>query len=295
MGKVVVFMSRNKNRIFDREVRQSLVDQAIQLRKSGSTYAAIAQTIGVHTSTVCQWCKSYAAENSDEAQSEKSCPKPDLEQTSHPKQDRGGLKRAARELSRQRMIEAAIQLLIENGTEKTTLKDIGEKAGYSRGLANSQFSGKDKLFREVVRFAYRRWLEALRPMVKGRRGLDALLASTECVCHFIENATDTFIAMYMLWFESIGSRSEGMEELRAIHRAARSDIRRWVDQGIAAGEIRADVEPDRFAEQHTAFIYGIVYQWLVNMSDVDPRTAFTSYVKNMKRLIATDPGSAGTE
>lgn len=288
-------MGKNKNRIFDREVRQSLVDQAIELRKSGSTYAAIAQIIGVHTSTVCQWCKRHEGEGCDETQFVKSCLKPRLKQASPPKQDRGGLKRAARELSRQRMIEAAIQLLIEHGTEKTTLKDIGEKAGYSRGLANSVFSTKDKLFREVVRFAYQCWLEALRPMVKGRRGLDALLASTECVCHFIENATDTFRAMYMLWFESIGSRSEGMEELRTIHRAARSDIRRWVDQGIAAGEIRPDIESDRFAEQHTAFIYGIVYQWLVSMSDVDPRIAFISYVNNMKRLIVTDQGSIRNE
>ncbi|MEJ2533610.1 MAG: TetR family transcriptional regulator, partial [Halioglobus sp.] len=39
-------------------------------------------------------------------------------------------------LSDQRMFEAAIRLINERGTQKTTLKDIGELAGYSRGMAN---------------------------------------------------------------------------------------------------------------------------------------------------------------
>ena len=36
-------------------------------------------------------------------------------------------------LSDQRMFEVAIELVNERGTAKTTLKDIGEGAGYSRG------------------------------------------------------------------------------------------------------------------------------------------------------------------
>ena len=35
-------------------------------------------------------------------------------------------------LSDQKMFEAAIKLFIEKGTQKTTLKEIGEMAGYSR-------------------------------------------------------------------------------------------------------------------------------------------------------------------
>ena len=43
-------------------------------------------------------------------------------------------------LSDQKMFEVAIDLVNERGTAKTTLKDIGEQAGYSRGLARNQFS-----------------------------------------------------------------------------------------------------------------------------------------------------------
>ena len=52
-------------------------------------------------------------------------------------------------LSDQRMFEVAIELVNERGTAKTTLKDIGEGAGYSRGLASYRFGSKDGLWMEL--------------------------------------------------------------------------------------------------------------------------------------------------
>ena len=52
-------------------------------------------------------------------------------------------------LSDQKMFEVAIELVNERGTAKTTLKDIGEGAGYSRGLASYRFGSKDGLWMEL--------------------------------------------------------------------------------------------------------------------------------------------------
>ncbi len=38
-------------------------------------------------------------------------------------------------ISDKAMIDACIELILEHGTDKTTLQAIGEKAGYSLGLA----------------------------------------------------------------------------------------------------------------------------------------------------------------
>ena len=45
-------------------------------------------------------------------------------------------------LSDARMFESAKQILVEKGTHNTTLKEIGERAGYSRGLASNRFGSK---------------------------------------------------------------------------------------------------------------------------------------------------------
>ena len=55
------------------------------------------------------------------------------------------------DLSDRRMLEAAVQLICDRGPDRTTLKDVGEKAGYSRGLAGYRFGSKPGLFEFVVR------------------------------------------------------------------------------------------------------------------------------------------------
>ena len=60
-------------------------------------------------------------------------------------------------LSDQLMLEAAIKLINERGTQKTTLKEIGELAGYSRGLANYRFGSKDGLLQELFSRFDDRW------------------------------------------------------------------------------------------------------------------------------------------
>ena len=54
-------------------------------------------------------------------------------------------------ISDRAMLDAAIELVLEFGTEKTTLAMIGERAGYSRGLATYRFGSKTGLFKAVIR------------------------------------------------------------------------------------------------------------------------------------------------
>ena len=60
-------------------------------------------------------------------------------------------------LSDQRMFDAAITLISEHGTQKTTLKEIGELAGYSRGLANYRFGSKEAFLDELFRVFQMLW------------------------------------------------------------------------------------------------------------------------------------------
>jgi AcrR family transcriptional regulator len=61
-------------------------------------------------------------------------------------------------ISDKAMIDAAIELILEHGTDKATLQAIGEKAGYSRGLATYRFGSKAGLYDEVCKSISRRWL-----------------------------------------------------------------------------------------------------------------------------------------
>lgn len=189
-------------------------------------------------------------------------------------------------LSDQRMLEAAIKLINERGTQKTTLKDIGELAGYSRGLANYRFGSKDGLLQELFSRFDERWKTHLESYVGSKTGLEAVLAAADALRDFLKVESDYMRAMYTLWYESLGHESEIRNSLAAHHDVYRKDATRWIEKGIAAGEIDPGIDAQQFAVQYCAFIFGLVYQWLVNSDALDLDAIFDDYESNTTKLLS---------
>lgn len=183
-------------------------------------------------------------------------------------------------LSDARMFEAAMHLIVERGTHNTTLKEIGEKAGYSRGLASNRFGSKETLFSHMVRDFNEKWASELRRFVGGNTGLAAVQGALDAVEFFMLNRTMQMQAMYILWFESITSYAVVRRRLAANHIAYRRDTTRWLMQGINDGEVRSDIDPESFAVEFSAFIFGLVYQWLANPTAINLHTVLQHYRQN---------------
>ena len=189
--------------------------------------------------------------------------------------------------SDQAMFEAAIALINERGTQKTTLKEIGERAGYSRGLANYRFGSKDGLMLELFDHFDGRWKSHLNDYVDGHTGIEAINQAANALRDFLKQESDYMRAMYLLWYECLGHQTEMRSNLARHHDLYRKDAQRWVEQGHAAGEIRPEVDAAQFAVQFCAFIFGIVYQWLVNAESLDLDAVFESYQISTIRLLST--------
>jgi AcrR family transcriptional regulator len=183
-------------------------------------------------------------------------------------------------LSDARMLEAAMQLIVERGTHNTTLKDVGERAGYSRGLASNRFGSKEGLFNHMVRDFNEKWAVELRRFVGSNTGLAALEGALEAVEHFLLNQTVKMQSMYILWFESISSYEIVRRRLAANHLAYRRDTERWIRQGIVDGTVRPTIDPACFAVEFNSFIFGVVYQWLANESAINLHSVFQHYRRN---------------
>ncbi|MCC5862700.1 MAG: TetR/AcrR family transcriptional regulator [Gammaproteobacteria bacterium] len=195
---------------------------------------------------------------------------------------RVGLSQAERAaLSDRRMIEAAIELVVERGVEKATLKDIGERAGYSRGLATYRFGSKAGLFRAVIRAVAQRWLGEFTRDVGARSGVTALCACVDSWSRFAKESPLHVRALHILFYQSIGPDSGYRERVAEVLERQRADVAAWVRAGIAAGEIDPAVDPRRQAELFCAFIYGWTYQWLVAPQTVD----FQGVAEDLKRML----------
>ena len=188
-------------------------------------------------------------------------------------------------LSDARMFEAAMHLIVENGTHNTTLKEVGERAGYSRGLASNRFGSKETLFGFLVRDFNETWAAELRRFVGKQTGLAALEGALDAVEFFLLNRTKQMQAMYILWFESISSYPLVRRRLAANHIAYRKDTVRWLAQAISDGEARPGIDPESFAVEFSAFIFGLVYQWLANPSAINLHTLMQHYRENTIRML----------
>jgi AcrR family transcriptional regulator len=183
-------------------------------------------------------------------------------------------------LSDNRMFEAAKELIAERGTHNTTLREVGERAGYSRGLASNRFGSKEGLFSQLVRDFNRRWAEELRRSVGDSTGLPAFNGALDAVEYFLLNRSDEMKALYILWFESMSSHDIVRQRLARNHTAYRDDAERWVREGIAQGTIRPDIDPRCFAVEFASLIFGLIYQWLVDPASVDIHAVFQHYRRN---------------
>lgn len=202
--------------------------------------------------------------------------------------DRPRLTQAERTaLSDARMFEAAMHLIVEHGTHNTTLKEVGEKAGYSRGLASNRFGSKEILFGHLVRDFNEKWAAELRRFVGSNDGLAALSGALDAVEFFLLNRTSQMQAMYILWFESITSYPLVRRRLAANHIAYRRDTARWISQGIAKGEVLPNIDPESFAVEFSAFIFGLVYQWLASPTSINLHTVFQHYRENTLHRLRT--------
>lgn len=188
-------------------------------------------------------------------------------------------------LSDQRMFDAAIRLIIDKGTQKTTLKDIGEMAGYSRGLANYRFGSKDGLLLELFARFDVRWKEHLNNYIGDKKGVAGIKAAADALRDFLKLESDYMRAMYILWYESLGHESEIRSRLADHHRVYREDATAWIRRGIESGEIDKGVNAEQFAVQYCAFIFGTVYQWLVNADALDLDALFDDYKHNVEKLL----------
>ena len=191
-------------------------------------------------------------------------------------------------ISDKAMLEAAIDLILEHGTEKTTLASIGENAGYSRGLATYRFGSKAGLFDEVCKSISRRWLDYLNKDVGDLVGIDAMCAALDSFFRFISESPRDAQVLQILYCGAANPKSEYRQTSANIHQKQQDDVIEWILAGIDDGSVRDNVDPQSVAVQYIAYISGMTYLWLIAPGSIDFRKANDDMKTHLR--ISLEPG-----
>lgn len=173
-----------------------------------------------------------------------------------------------REEAERRLLEAAVRIIGKTGVETFTLADVGEAAGYSRGLPAHYFETKSGLLAAVVRYLVDHYFH--RATFQGRQRIttDDIVAE---VSSFMEVAKKNPIAAKAFMAAMAGSvTNPALSDATQKHNAnVVAKYEEGILNGIKHGEIDSGIRAHSWAIMLVAATRGIVAQWLIYPKKVD--------------------------
>jgi len=159
------------------------------------------------------------------------------------------------------LLKAAEELIAQQGITATSLAQIGERAGYSRGLVNHHFGNKDAL---IARLAGRAqdWFAGRTAETKATSGREAILATIDTYLEISLSGNKSARAFLVLWGASFPADAsiEGLSENDA---RARAGFEEMIVAAQSDGSIHSDIDPKATATIMLGLIRGVAAQSVV--------------------------------
>jgi AcrR family transcriptional regulator len=151
---------------------------------------------------------------------------------------------ARRQATRQKLFDAAVGLIAEQGFSATTVDEIAERAGVAKGTVYYNFASKNGLFEELLRYGVGLLTESLQRAAEGAaaRGgtrVDALDAMIRAGLDFIV-AYPSFTQLYVaeLW----RTNRAWQDTLMTVRQDAVAVVEKVLGEAVAAGELSDEID-----------------------------------------------------
>jgi TetR/AcrR family acrAB operon transcriptional repressor len=158
-----------------------------------------------------------------------------------------------REEAETKILHAAIRLIVDKGYDRFSLAEVGEAAGYSRGLPAHYFGKKEDLLSEVVRYIVDNYRLDTSKTDNVEAGLPTLIARIRAYGQVSgsrgSRALGTLIAEAMF-------RPKLKRTVSALNLQGAKRLEAEIQAGIAAGNVRPDVNVKAQAAVIYAFLRG---------------------------------------
>jgi AcrR family transcriptional regulator len=172
-----------------------------------------------------------------------------------------------RALSDKRMLDAAVKLIARQGSRRTTLAEIGDTAGYTYGLVTNRFGSKAALVKAVTRYVQSRFARRATTVTENLTGIQAIKRLIDAYLSKVDSVGRR--ALLVLVGEAIGPAPEIRADIARADESFRRNLQGHIERGIAAGEIKPELDAVRQAAVLVATLRGISLQSLINPTALD--------------------------
>ena len=160
--------------------------------------------------------------------------------------------------TKKKIVSAAWRLFYEQGYDSTTIDDIVEESGTSRGSFYHYFEGKDALLGTLSEVFDEKYEELLETMSPDMPSFDKLMYLNQELFAMIEN-TISLDLLARLYSTQLVTNSEKhlLDHNRVYYRV----IRRTAAEGQRSGELSQDMTANEIAKIYALCERGLLYDW----------------------------------
>ncbi len=191
-----------------------------------------------------------------------------------------------REQAIRRHLDAALQMVAEKGSIRFTLAEVGEAAGYSRGLAAHYFGNKSGLLRALSEHVHIRFIEQMRLVPASRPGLEALLNVVSVYLSDADTHPAAYRALQVMLTEALVSGSSLRDGMVMVTHLAMRLLEQQIRIGIERGEIRAGLDPAAQAVLILGSLHGVGNLRLMHPKPIGLAAIRDQMVASLRRSLA---------
>ncbi len=178
------------------------------------------------------------------------------------------------EVTKQRLLKAALEVFSRKGYTDTRLEDIAAEAGVTRGAiyhhfgnSSHQFNGKAELYNTLIADAYARMNPLIQEAISGGiNTLDTLKRLMLTTLMFAATDSEFRAINELILFKTaiVPELEEGIQRKTQSTHALVDYVASLVETGIKAKEIRANIEPRDVALALIGLQNGLLSLWLLD-------------------------------
>jgi AcrR family transcriptional regulator len=176
------------------------------------------------------------------------------------------------EESAKRLLDAAIELIAEKGFERTTVAEIGERAGYSRSMVRARYGSKEALLESIFGVELDRRL-----MPVGDRdltGLPWVLTRIDHVARLLDEERELMRAFCVMSMEAGVAISSLRNWYTTWLGAYEAQMAVHLREGQRDGTVRPDLDPETEAAHFVLTGLGLIFRWSLSPDSYDLATQF---------------------
>lgn len=189
-----------------------------------------------------------------------------------------------RATTEEKVLEAAARLIAAHGAQNLSLRDVGQEAGYSRGIVNHHFGTQQALLKALTVRAQ----ETFALPETDSTGLDLLVFTVEKYLDYLAERSPNGQAFLLLWADAVGSEPSLQEIFEERDSSFRQTLAQHVEQGMLEGSIRPDANPQAVAVSVLGMLRGIGLQLLLTPALSSINAIRDDAVKTIRNGLASE-------